>query len=164
MTWTAASRSEAKYKEKLVFSSDSNTDALDYYAASEEAAQTYYNAVFSHHVNVADSTGKILADATRGNTTATKAEYGNGYWVGKKNSEGTLLENVDGSRWKWNINQLQNALVGKDLTTLTVAKDASTKTDNKSLVWDFNGTSTGASMTEAPFFVELAKLAQTHLA
>ena len=151
--WTGTAYETKVNKEAIKFSDGTHEDALEYYGSSLALSQEYYNAAFLHQIDKVSADGTVLAEGTRGNGTATKAELGNLYW--NRNNDKV----IDGSQWKWNIDKLQKGFIGLDFSTeLSIVKD------DTSLTWKIGTVDTGATMTEGETFFNFVKVAYSYLA
>lgn len=130
-------------------------DAYEYYTSNASRSADFYNAVFEHNVKVSsDEKGSELFDLNFTAATATKAEYGSTYWAN------TSAQTIDGSQWKWNIAKVQKSFEGVDFHSgnPSFGQNADGNKD-----WNFNGTATGATLTEYPSWVRIALLAGSYL-
>lgn len=105
-----------------------------------------YYTVVNNYVFGCDSTGAKIDGLTADNYS--KASYDSTYW----NVEDTT-KSIEGSQWKWNIAKIEEALTGKDLTTVSEA----TADDDSTYVYD--GVDTGATMHSFNTYVTLAQTA-----
>lgn len=136
------------------YSNFTKEDAHTYYGDNSYLAADFYNAAFLHEIQVSsDKEGTELYPVKFTYKTATKAEYGNTYWNDAKS------ENIDGSRWKWNIAKIEKVFEGVDFNDPLLSIQS--PTDSKK--WNLNGVDSGATMTEFPSWVRIALIASSYL-
>lgn len=165
--WTGALNEDTKTnKQTVIYSSALGQDALAYYGNDPYLASDYYNAAFSHYVRIANDesgttlTAPILDNVTNNVTTATKAEYDCTYWAENHQKQAPTDANT---WWQWNVRSVEKSFVGKDFSQkLTVVAAEEADADGHAYV-TFDGTKTGASMTEFETFVEFAHRAYGYL-
>jgi len=134
-----------------------DTEAYASIASDPYLSANFYNAAFTHHIRVAkDATASETYVANYENKTATKAEYGCGYW-----NTTTANKTINGSQWKWNINKVETSFVGKDMSQATVTPIKNDK--DKTIGWKLNDVETSATMTEYETFATFAKNAYAYL-
>ena len=135
----------------FTYSNGSNITDYDAWAkglTSQKDLSDLYYAIANNFVYGCDKDGNKVEGLTANNLS--KADYASTYWTFGKELD-------EGSRWKWNINKLEKALVGKDLDKVTLA---SVKNDKNTITdWTVDSTSTGATMTSIDAHFNLAKQA-----
>lgn len=163
--WTATVNNDtSKNKQNVIYSSSLSQDALDYYGNDPYRAADYYNAAFSHHVNISsDDKGTNLINPTLGNVTATKAEYDCTYWLTGHGAPEDVKPADANNWWQWNIRAVENAFAGKDFSKEIEVEPAEAADADGHKYITFGGVKTGATMTEFATFVEFARRAYGYL-
>lgn len=127
-----------------------DTDLEAYYKDSSRTQaelSDFYYALVNNFVYGADSAGARIEGEIA--MIYSKASKDSTYWTWGVTED----KSVDGSQWKWNIQNIEKALKGRDLSKNFAMEQGDDK------VWTLDSVSTGATLGSFETYIELAQTA-----